>query len=186
MLRTKIIIASALVFLTSMPTLAFFPSEKEAWEWCDSGMLTAVEGIWEYPDDGTAVLIMSDEAYPGSYSITILSTPDCRLQYGDIIGRLYPSADARQFKLEQYTGIEKLSLASLLKCQASLSADGEAIRVTAPKFKLRISPNSILPKFLRLVRLTYSNPADNVPAGMVKVYPGYDHNGSLKRKTRVL
>lgn len=180
------ILASVLMCIASMPTLAFFPSEKEAREWCDSNILTPVEGIWEYPDDGARVLIQSDPTAPGSFTISVLSTPDCRLEAGDIIGRLHPSVDARQFRLEQWTHKDKQLFNKAENCHATLSSDGETLRVKSPKLKFKINLNTLLPRFWRIVRVSYDNPADDLPAGLIKVYPGYDHNGSLRRKIRVL
>lgn len=170
----------------SLPLLAFFPTEKDARKWCDSSNLNPVEGIWDYPEDGTRVVVQADPTAPGSFTITVLSTPDCRLERGDVIGRLRPSADARQFRLVQFTHRDKFSYIKPEECLAILSSDGEAIRVKSPKFKLKININTLLPRFWRVARLAYNNPVEDIPVGLVKVYPGYDHNGSLRRKIRVL
>lgn len=181
-----LILASALILTVSVPTYAFFPSEAEIREWCDSGILSPVEGIWEYPDDGAMVCIKADPTSPGCYAITIVSTPDCRLDYGDVIGRLHPTIDSRQFQLEQFTHKDKTTLSKAEQCAATLSADGESLRVKSPKLKFKMNLNTLLPRFWRIVRVSYDNPADKLPAGLVKVYPGYDHNGSLRRKIRIL
>lgn len=180
------ILASALMCAASMPMLAFFPTEKDARIWCDTNVLNPVEGIWEYPDDGAKVVIQADPSAPGTFTISILSTADCRLNAGDVIGSLHPSVDARQFRLEQWTGKDRISFKKSENCHAILSADGESLRVKAPKMKLKVNLNTLLPRFWRLIKVSYDNPAEDIPAGLVKVYPGYDHNGSLKRKTRVL
>ncbi len=177
---------SALICLISVPTYAFFPSETEIRQWCDSEVLSPIEGIWEYPEDGARVLIKADPSSPGSFSIYIISTPDCRLEYGDLIGRLHPSVDAKQFRLEQWTHKEKSLFSKAENCVAILSADGEALRVKSPKLKFKINLNTLLPRFWRIVKVSYNNPADDLPAGLLKVYPGYDHNGSLRRKPRIL
>lgn len=169
-----------------IPCSAYSPGETEAREWCDRNVLSAVEGIWEYPEDGARVLIQKDATRPGTFTLTILSTPDCRLNPGDIIGRLYPSIDTHRFRLEQMTDKNKLTLIKPYECTATLSADGESLRMNSPKLKLRIKINTLLPRFWRIVRLSVKNPADDLPAGLVKVYPGYDHNGSLRRKIRIL
>lgn len=182
----RLIFASALIFAISVPAYAFFPSEAEIREWCDTGVLSQVEGIWEYPDDGARVCIQADPTAPGSFAITIISTPDCRLDYGDVIGRLHPTVDSRQFRLEQWTNKDNLIFSKAEQCSATLSTDGESLRVKSPKLKLKINIRTLLPKFWRMVRVSYDNPVDKLPAGMVKVYPGYDHNGSLRRKIRIL
>ncbi|MDE6290652.1 MAG: hypothetical protein K2M16_03885 [Muribaculaceae bacterium] len=182
----KTLIVSAVISLISLPIHAFFPSESDIRHWCDTGILTPVEGIWEYPEDGTRVCIQSDPTSQGSFSLTVISTPDCRLEYGDVIGRLHPTVDSRQFRLEQFTHRDKLRLIKAEQCAATLSADGESLRVKSPKLKFKININTLLPRFWRVVRVSYDDPADKLPAGLVKVYPGYDHNGSLRRKIRIL
>lgn len=186
MIALRQITASAVIFLISLPMYAFFSSESEIIEWCDSGILRPVEGIWEYPDDGARVCIQADPTHPDCFTITIISTPDCRLEYGDVIGRLHPTVDSRQFRLEQFTQKDKLSLTKAEQCAATLSADGESLRVKSPKIKLKVNVNTLLPRFWRIVRVSYDDPTDKLPAGLVKVYPGYDHNGSLRRKIRIL
>lgn len=161
-------------------------SEEEARFWCDTNPLRAVEGIWEYPSDNTRVLIQADKNIPGAYSIIVLSTPDCRLDAGEIIGRLLPSADSSQFHLEQFTKKDNNILNNIFGCSAVLSSDGESIHVKSTKLKLKISPYTLLPKFWRLVRISVKNPSENLPAGLIKIYPGYDHNGSLRRNVRIL
>lgn len=177
---------SAVIFTISPPAFAFFPDKDEIKEWCDSGILAPIEGIWEYPEDGARVLIKADLSHPGTYMLTIISTPDCRLQYGDMIGRLHPTVDAKQFRLEQWTHKDNLSLGKAENCQAILSSDGETLRVKSPKLNFRINLHTLLPRFWRIVRVSYKNPVEDLPAGLIKVYPGYDHNGSLKRKIRIL
>lgn len=179
-------LASALMCTASMPMLAFFPSEKEAREWCDCNVLSPVEGIWEYPEDGARVVIQADQTIPGAFTITVLSTADCRLESGDIIGRLHPSVDPRQFRLEQWTHKDKLAFNKAENCRAILSTDGESLRVKSPKLKFKVNLHTLLPRFWRVVRVSYDNPVDDLPAGLIKVYPGYDHNGSLRRKIRIL
>lgn len=180
------IMTAVLIFIISVPSFAFFPSEADIRDWCDSGVLSPIEGIWEYPEDGARVLIQSDPTHPGTFTISIISTPDCRLEYGDIIGRLHPSVDTKQFRLEQFTHKDKSIFSKAENCAATLSADGESLRVKSPKLKFKINLNTLLPRFWRIVKVSYDDPADKLPAGLLKVYPGYDHNGSLRRKPRIL
>lgn len=186
MSKIKTFLMSALISLISVPTFAFFPSETEIRDWCDTNVLSPVEGIWEYPEDGARVLIQADPSHPGTYTISIISTPDCRLEYGDIIGRLHPTVDTRQFRLEQWTRKDKSIFSKAENCAATLSSDGESIRIKSPKLKFKINLNTILPRFWRIVKVSYDDPTDKLPAGLLKVYPGYDHNGSLRRKPRIL
>ena len=180
------IITTVLIFIISVPSFAFFNSEAEIRNWCDTGILSPIEGIWEYPEDGAKVLIQADPTHPGTFTISIISTPDCRLEYGDIIGRLHPTVDTKQFRLEQWTHKDKSIFSKAENCTATLSSDGESLRVKTPKLKFKININTLLPRFWRIVRVSYDDPTDKLPAGLLKVYPGYDHNGSLRRKPRIL
>lgn len=186
MSEIKNILLSVLISVISVPTFAFFPSKDDIRDWCDTNILSPIEGIWEYPEDGAQVLIQADPTHPGTYTLTIITTPDCRLEYGDVIGRIHPTVDSRQFRLEQWTHKDKLTLSKAEECQAILSSDGETLRVKSPKLKFKINLNTLLPRFWRIVRISYNNPVEDLPAGLIKVYPGYDHNGSLKRKPRIL
>ena len=180
------IITTVLIFIISVPSFAFYPSETDIRDWCDTGILSPIEGIWEYPEDGAKVLIQADPTHPGTFTISIISTPDCRLEYGDIIGRLHPTVDTKQFRLEQWTHKDKSIFSKAENCTATLSSDGESLRVKTPKLKFKININTLLPRFWRIVRVSYDDPTDKLPAGLLKVYPGYDHNGSLRRKPRIL
>ncbi len=186
MSEIKNILLSVLISIISVPTFAFFPSKSDIRDWCDSNILSPIEGIWEYPEDGAQVLIQADPTHPGSFTLTIISTPDCRLEYGDIIGRLHPTVDTKQFRLEQFTHKVKFTLTKAEQCAAILSADGESLRVKSPKLKFKVNINTLLPRFWRVVRISYDDPTEKLPAGLIKVYPGYDHNGSLRRKPRIL
>ncbi|MDE6510925.1 MAG: hypothetical protein K2L00_02355, partial [Muribaculaceae bacterium] len=114
----KTFLASAVISLMSLPTHAFFPSESDIREWCDTGIISPLDGIVEYPDDGARVCIQADPTAPGSFSITMINTPDCRLEYGDVIGRLHPTIDSRQFRLEQFTRKDRLSFTKAEQCAA--------------------------------------------------------------------
>lgn len=175
------ILLQAALFASASPY-----DEGEARAWCDTNVLCDVEGIWEYPEDGARVLIKADATQPGSYTLSIVSTADCRLEPGDVIGRLHSSADARQFRLNQSTKKDKNVMSRFFDCVAVLSADGETLRVKSPRLKLKITPYTILPRFWRAVRIGVENPTDDLPRGLVKVYPGYDHNGSMRRTPRIL
>lgn len=182
----KLLLQFILAFAYSLTVFADSTTEADARDWCDKNILSPVEGIWEYPEDGARVVIQSDDAIPGSFTLTILSTPDCRLEPGDVIARLYQSVDAKQFRLSQSTRKNKSILSLFCDCVATLSDDGETLRVKSPKIKFKISLHTLLPRFWRGVRLSIDNPEDELPAGLIKIYPGYDHNGSTKRKKRVL
>lgn len=185
-MKRRLISLSIVLLAVCYAVSARILTETEAREWCDSGVLSPVEGLWVYPSDDMRVLIKKDDSIPGTFAISVVETPDCRLKPGDIIGRLYPSADRRQFRLEQMTRKGIMGLIHPKDCVATLSSDGESLIVKSPKLKLKIMPYTLLPRFWRMLRISEKNPADDLPAGLVKVYPGYDRNGSLRRNPRIL
>lgn len=180
------------LFVSVLAALAFSSyaavpvSEAESRVWCDETSLSPVEGIWEYTSEDIKVLVKEDPMARGVFSIYVIDTPDCRLEPGDVIGKLHSTVDSRQFRLEQMTRKGPLGLFQPKDCAASLSSDGESLRVKSPKVKLKIMPYTLLPRFWRLIRLSEKNPTEDLPVGLVKIYPGYDRNGSLRRKPRIL
>lgn len=158
-------------------------------EWCDTTALHTVEGIWIYPDDNVTVLVRrlpdTDHIAYRAYDICVVETPDCSMTPGESIGILEATADAKAFRLRLFTKRKKGSLSGLLDCAAYLS-DDENLRVESPKFKFRLRTFSVLPKFWRMVRVSIDNPASRLPAGMVRIYPSYDGNGSSRSTPRYL
>lgn len=187
-MRIRRLLILSVLLLSVGSLIAVVPSSlAEAGAWCDDMPLLPIEGIWEYTDDGATVLIASDPSMPGTFTVSVLSTSDCRLERGDVIARLHSSADSRQYRLSQSTHKDASGiLDKYLDCLAILSSDGESIRIKGHKLKFRIQPYVLLPRFWRLVKFSEKNPLDDLPAGLVKLYPGYDHNGSLRRLPRTL
>ncbi len=147
--------------------------EGMAMEWCDRTPLHRIEGIWDFPEDQTRVLVRRSETTPQSYDIVALSSPDCRIEPGETIGHLFPSDGQSTYKLELYSGKKGGLLSDLLKCRAKLSADEAHISVEAPKLKVALRSLSILPKFFRLLRVSVDNPAASSSRGLVRVYPSH-------------
>ncbi|MDE6772767.1 MAG: hypothetical protein K2J49_09210, partial [Muribaculaceae bacterium] len=77
-------------------------------------------------------------------------------------------------------------------CIATLSKDGETIILDKEekslKLRFSLNPSILLPKMWRIVRIgtSTSKPKANPPAGMVRIYPSYDGNGSSRRSPRYL
>lgn len=164
--------------------------ERAARDYCDREILDEVEGIWHYVEDDVKVLVSRDKDGTGNYRITVLETPDCRVSPGDVIGRLVPSADRRQFRMELYTDCRSGLLTDTRECLATLGDDGNALLIKARKLKLklRLRGLSLLPRFWRLVSIGYdkSDPLEKLPRGMVRIYPSFDGDGSGLRAPRYL
>lgn len=163
---------------------------------CDSIPIEQPEGIWIYPDDNVTVLVLRDARISStalqSYSISVIETSDCSLKPGDIIGKLHATPNEGKFKIELFTQRKKGILSNPRSCIATLSKDGETIILDKEekslKLRFSLNPSILLPKMWRIVRIgtSTSKPKANPPAGMVRIYPSYDGNGSSRRSPRYL
>ena len=167
-------------------------------EICSQLPLENVEGVWIYPEDKVTVMILNDnEESTGqlpTYSISVVETSDARLHPGDIIGKLYATADENAYKIELSTEKKNDLLLKPKSCIANLSKDGDTFLIKkqkAPfKGRLNFNFNRLLPGFWKIVStgISQSNNSSSLqpPVGMIKVFPSYDGNGSSRRKIRYL
>lgn len=154
--------------------------------YCDTAPLYPAEGIWEYPEDGLTVLIRHRSASAGIYDVVAIDSEDTRISPGNVIGRLESTPDPRQFRMILHTKARKGVLGSPVQCLATLSAEGDALFVKSKKTKVIFNPALLLPRFWRVARIRTSDPLEKLPAGMIKVYPSYDGNGSSRHHPRYL
>ena len=140
-------------------------------EYCDSTTIDDLEGIWEFPDDETDVMICRSQWEKHSYDIIVLSSPDCRLGAGSVIGHASRLADANKFKVSLYTRISSDAFSMPGDCLGELSADGSSLMFHPKKIKFSLRSISILPKFWRMIRVKVDNPLDRLARGLVKTYP---------------
>lgn len=145
-----------------------------AQEWCDHAGLRRIEGIWEFPDDHTRVLVRRRTGVEMEYDIVAVDSPDCRLKPGDTVGYIKESPDPARFEFYMYRTKSRGKFHDLGKCMARLASDGNAIYVSASRLKATLRSLSFLPKFWRSVRISVDRPADDIPKGMVRVYPAAD------------
>ena len=170
-----------------------------AQEICAELPLEKVEGVWLYPDDQVTVLILnvnreqSDNRLP-EYSISIVDTSDARLHPGEVIGSLKATPDEKVYKIELATERHNHLLLKPVSCLASLTGDGERLIIKKQKVplkgRLNLNFNRLLPGFWKIVSTGISSTGSGTslepPTGMVKIYPSYDGNGSMRRKIRYL
>ena len=167
-------------------------------EICSSLPLETVEGIWFYPDDKVTVMILKENrnfqgSTPASYTISVVETSDARLHPGDLLGSLTMTAEAGTFKIELATEKKNALLLKPKSCQATLGKDGDTLMIKKEKSglkgRLNLNFNRLLPGFWKIVSTGISSVGGNkvaAPAGMIKIYPSYDGNGSSRRETRYL
>lgn len=141
-------------------------------DWCDEAMLDNVEGVWEFVEDNTDVLIRRSAMQPNTYEIIVVSTPDTRLTPGDCIGYLKKSASPDKFEMGVYrTKPEGSLFKDMGKCLAQLNEKNDAITVKGKSVKFSLGSRWLLPAFWRMIRISTKNPLDNLPKGLVRVYP---------------
>lgn len=142
--------------------------EGEAREYCDTTALHRIEGIWEFPDDQTRVLI-SRRQIDNAYDIIVVDTPDCRMAPGDIIGNVKPSAQPGTYEMS----ISRMKVKGVFsdpgKCKARLADNESSLSFTTRKLSVNIGNLYLLPRFWRLFRFKIKDV--EIPQGMVRVYP---------------
>ena len=163
-----------LSLILSIPLFAETPVISDmgaARDYCDDNPLQNIEGIWEYPDDSTCVLIKKSDDL--NYDIILVTSPDCRLQPGDVIGSLHSQADPTKFDMKIYREKRHNVFSNPGKCTASLDNSKGVIFVEAQKLKFSVSSFNLwfLPRFWRTIRIGFSNPNDKLKKGLIRVYP---------------
>lgn len=156
---------------------------ESARAYCDSTASGPIEGIWQYPDQSLTVLAHKSATHSGSYTLTAISAS---VVPGQEIGTITPSSKADTYTLSIYTRRKGLKLTSKIDYTAILADGGYSLTLNRPGITLRINPLGLLPFVRNLVRLQVEDPRHQVPKGMVKIYPGYDHEGSLPGHPRYL
>lgn len=154
-----------------------------AMEYCDRAPLEKIEGIWEFPEDNTRVLIRRADQKKRLYDLIIITSPDCRLKAGEKIGEIIPSIDNDKLRLSLFTSRRDGILTDPSNCLALFNDKEGTIRVEKRKFKISLKFTRYLPKFWRLLSLLSSdNPTDKLPKGLVRIYPTSTGNISDSRQ----
>lgn len=199
-LRLKFICQAVILFFAGNICDAGNPIAYDmemAKEICLNSALDHLEGIWIYPDDHVTVLILKKDSQGKvsslpEYDIRVIDGEDARLAPGVSIGTLYATPNANVFKIELMTEEKNKILCKPYSCLANLSKDHDnlIIKKTKSPFRLRLNLNfnRLLTGFWKIVSVGTNKNYQNLeaPAGMVKIFPSYDGNGSSKRKPRYL
>lgn len=167
-------LVAAMLFAVSLPLSAAGPKIADfgaARDYCDTTALAAVEGIWEYPDDSTRVLVKRSPAGHFDFDIILISSPDCRLQPGDVIGSLRQLPDPRQYEMKLFREKKKEVFQNPGTCAATLDENKGALFVERQKFKISLGTLWFLPRFWRALRVKTKDPAAKLRHGLVRVYP---------------
>lgn len=176
MLSLRILIATAAIsvfpgFCKSGTTEVAAIDFGLAQEYCDCTELTEPEGIWQFPDDETTVLIRRAPHSSSKFEIFVIETPDCRLNPGDKLGELQRSADTSKFKMSLYTNRKTGILTDSHSCSAELKENGDTFIMQPRKLKISLRTMWFLPRFWRSLRIDIDNPASRLPYGLIRLYP---------------
>lgn len=188
----KIPVVALMLLLSNIVAEAHTPAGTKigdiyaAREMCDTLPLTGPEGIWKFDADKVTVLILRDEMNSERWNITVVESDDTALRGGDLIGWLESTTDPRKYRLNLFTTRKRGTLCKPGSCSAILSEQHESLRIERTKLKITFNPLGFLPHFWRSIRVKVSNPAKELPEGMIRIYPSYDGNGSSRRKPRYL
>lgn len=152
--------------------------------------LLPVEGIWEYPADEVALMVVRDPHAKGRYGIYLLESVDCRLTPGMRLGWIEESAQSNKFRIGLSSRLHKGLPAAPNEGLATLTEDGESLLIEMPKLKVSLAPAAVLPvlwnKLRLFARVSSRNPLDRLPEGWVRKFPSYDSNGSQRKNPRYL
>ena len=140
-------------------------------EYCLSSPLSRIEGIWEFPEDETTVLIKRKSDEKRTYELILLSTADCRVHPGECIGYLYPSANSDKYRLSLYISRKYGLLSDTRSCAAEYHPQEESIYINPRQLKLSLRTPWFLPKFWRSLKIGINNPASGLPKGLRKIFP---------------
>lgn len=172
-----------LVFASASPLTIAGESHDmaAAIEYCEDSVLDPIEGIWEFPDDQTTVLIRKTLGEPYKFSVYALRSPDCRLNAGDLIGTLCQSPESTKLRLSLYTKHIGGILSDSRECLAEFSHREGSIRIYPKKIKLSIRTNRLLPGYWKAVSVSKENPLDRLPIGLIRIFPNH---GQINTNTR--
>lgn len=159
---------------------------QEAEALCDSLPLRGPEGIWEFPDDDVKIMIMRDDEGRDSYSLYIVEAFDVYLHPGDRIGSMTGTVDPNRYRLSLFTQRKGERLKAPRECAATINEDTESMLIESAKLKFSLSSTGLLKGFWRMIRFRFENPLDDLPEGLIRIYPSYDGNGSSRRRPRYL
>lgn len=161
-----------LLLITAFPAWSRgISDEGAAREYCDTATIDRIEGIWEFPEDRTRVLIRKHPAQPYNYDIIVVDTEDARLKPGDVIGNVTTSAEPGTYSMSICRRKSDGIFTDPGHCVASLKDNGASLTFKPRKLSIKLGSLWFLPRFWRTVRFRLTDPEADIPKGMVRVYP---------------
>ncbi len=185
-LKHRAVAASLLLVMTSAASVMAGPT-ADGMRFADRGQaeemivdlpLHPVEGIWEYPADEVALMVLRDTDRKGLFKIYYVEGTDCRLYPGQSVGEIEETAERSKFKISLCSRISDGLPGHSQTGVATLSEQDDRLIIEMPRLKLKFSPSVIFPTLwnkLRLnMRIHTSDPLDKLPEGWIKTFPSAD------------
>ncbi len=186
MLCGVLLITDSAELFARNPEITKYTDVSSALEYCRDSPLERLEGLWEFPEDETKVLIKKSNI-PYEFEIIVVSTPDCRLIPGEKIGSLAGSPDPDKFRLSLYCSRKYGVLTNTRSCLAEFRKNDGALIITPGKLSVSLRGASwLLPRFWRMIRVSYKNPLEKLPVGLIRIFPPNDENGAKPLTPRYL
>lgn len=172
MMKSRFPVILVLLFLAFLTTIrmsgADIYDEGQAQTYCDTTTLHRIEGIWEFPDDQTRVLIRR-QPVGNTYDLIVVASPDCRMVPGEILGTVRPSAEPGTYEMSIARKKVRGVFTDPGKCVARLTDNESSLTFKPRKLSLNIGSFYLLPRFWRMFRFKVNDV--DIPKGMVRVYP---------------
>lgn len=146
-------------------------SMAEALAYCQEACLEAPEGIWEFPEDRTFVLICKDSAQEGTYLLLLLQGADCSFRPGEICGRISSTAHKNKYRLSLCLKAPSSNLADMASCLAELDEKNSGFYIQPRRLNIKLRNIGFLSKFWRAVSIGIDDPSKKLPPGMRRVAP---------------
>lgn len=187
-------IRTAAGILMVAASLCQFPVEADdrvcdmgaAREYCNTHALSLIEGVWEFPEDATSVLIRHSEAGEYAYEMILISSPDCRLDPGERIGWIEETAEADKYRIRLYCDRREGLLTDLRHCVGKLNDKEGTLCIDPRKIRVSLRNTRYLPQFWRMLNVKITDPQARLPIGLRRIFPAYDGNDSRPGRPRYL
>lgn len=157
--------------LPAFGSVSGISSMSGARQYCDNTSIDRIEGIWEFSEDETTVLIKRNKSRRGTYDIILLQSADCRFFPGDTVGSMRESVDKDKLRLRLRIEADKDPMTCSRECAAVFSEKDGTIKIDPIKLKLGMRTMWFLPKFWRSVKVNINVPSRELPVGIRRVYP---------------
>jgi hypothetical protein len=134
----------------------------------DGRVTAAIEGVWQFADDGATIAIYADNNTVGDYVITCLDSPDLRLAQGATLGWAKSSLnDGTHYKANLFTNVTDAGTPTKAH-DFNVTLNGNTLEMTIVKSGLKFDL-WMLYRFYVTMSLRHKN--DNSTLKARRIYP---------------